>query len=189
MNLNDKISLLLRHADRNEIPKGSFGNEILLNDKGKRKAQLFGEKLVNRKVNKIFTSPIERCVQTAQFIQKGYGNSIEIIKTNALGAPGLHIIDEKNAGNSFLQYSVDGIYKRFIQGIEIPGISNINELNSKVSHFINKNTIDKGTTIFITHDILIALYHFSINKTIYTKDNWVSYMTGLKFINGKIYER
>jgi broad specificity phosphatase PhoE len=60
MNINDKISLLLRHADRANIPQGSFGNEILLNEKGKENAQRFGESLFKRKINRIFTSPIGR---------------------------------------------------------------------------------------------------------------------------------
>jgi phosphohistidine phosphatase SixA len=101
MKENEKISLLLRHADRDDIPQGSFGNEILLNEKGKQNAQSFGEILSERKINRIFTSPVGRCVQTAEYITKGYGNSIEIIETTSLGAPGLHISDEKIAGNFF----------------------------------------------------------------------------------------
>jgi hypothetical protein len=84
MNVNEKISLLLRHADRDDIPKGSFGNEILLNKKG------------------------------------------------------------------------------------------------------NQNSTQNGTTIFITHDMLIAFYHFSINKKVYTKDNWINYLTGLTFRNNEL---
>lgn len=48
MKVNEKISLLLRHADRDDIPKGSFGNEILLNHKGKQNAHSFGEKLAKK---------------------------------------------------------------------------------------------------------------------------------------------
>jgi len=182
----DKISLLLRHADRDDIPQGSFGNEILLNEKGKQNAQSFGKKFAERKINKIFTSPIGRCVQTAEFITKGYGSSIEIIETIALGAPGLHITDEKAAGEFFMQHGFDEMYKRFIQGEIIPGIPNINELNNRITSYINENTTEKGTTIFITHDMLIAFYHFSINKKVYTKDNWINYLTGLKFTNNEL---
>lgn len=185
---NKKISLLLRHADRDEIPQGSFGNEIVLNEKGKQNAQSFGKKLSESKINRIFTSPVERCVQTAEFMTKGYGRSIEIIETTALGAPGLHITDEKIAGEFYLQYGFDEMYKRFIQDKEIPGIPNINELNNRITKFITKNTTTNGTTIFITHDMLIAFYHFSVNKKVYTKDNWIDYLTGLTFINGRIYE-
>lgn len=189
MKENEKISLLLRHADRDDIPQGSFGNEILLNEKGKQNAQRFGESLFKRKINRIFTSPIGRCVQTAEYITKGYGSSIEIIETTALGAPGLHINDEKIAGEFYLQNGFDEMYKRFMAGKEIPGIPNIKELNYRITKFINENSTENGTTIFITHDMLIAFYHFSINKKVYTKDNWINYMTGLTFINGQIYER
>lgn len=189
MKENEKISLLLRHADRDDIPQGSFGNEILLNEKGKQNAQRFGEKLSERRINRIFTSPVGRCVQTAEYITKGYGNSIEIIETTSLGAPGLHISDEKIAGKFFLQHGFDEMYKRFMQGEKIPGIPNINELYFRITNFIYKNSTQNGMTIFITHDMLIAFYHFSITKKVYTKDNWINYMTGLTFINGKIYER
>jgi broad specificity phosphatase PhoE len=189
MNVDKKISLLLRHADRDAIPQGSFGNEILLNEKGKLNAQHFGENLTGKKINSIFTSPVKRCVQTAEFLTKGYGRSIEIIETTALGEPGLHILDEKIAGDFFLRYGFDEMYKRFIQGKEIPGIPNVNELNKRITNFITENTTANGTTIFITHDMLIAFYHFSLNKKVYTKDNWINYMTGLTFINGRIYER
>lgn len=189
MNVNDKISLLIRHADREDIPKGSLGNEILLNEKGKQNAQSFGKQLADRKISRIFTSPIGRCVQTAEFITKGYGNSIEIIETTSLGAPGLHITDEKIAGEFYLQYGFDEMYKRFMRGEEIPGITNTDELNFRMTNFIKENSTENETTIFITHDMLIAFYHFSINKKVYTKDNWVNYLTGLTFINGQLYER
>lgn len=189
MEVNEKISLLLRHADRDDIPKGSFGNEILLNEKGKQNAQTFGEKLAEIKINRIFTSPVGRCVQTAECITKGYGSSIEIIETTSLGAPGLHITNEKIAGEYFLQHGFDEMYKRFMQGETIPGIPNINELNHRITNFIKENSNENGTTIFITHDMLIAFYHFSINRKVYTKDNWINYMTGLTFKNGIIDER
>lgn len=184
MKTNENISLLLRHADRDDIPKGSFGNEILLNEKGKQNAQSFGEKLSDRKINKIFTSPVERCVQTAEFITKGYGNSIEIIETTALGSPGLHIDDEKIAGEFYLQFGFDEIYQRFMQGIDIPGMPDKNELNHRMNKFLKENSSLNGITIFITHDMLIAFYRYSIDKTIYTKNNWVNYLTGLTFKNG-----
>jgi broad specificity phosphatase PhoE len=189
MSSQDKISLLIRHGDRDDIPNSSFGNEILLNEKGEQNAIRFGEKLRETKVNRIFTSPIRRCVQTAEFIIKGYGRSTEIIETTALGSPGLHISDEKIAGEFFLQYGFDEMYQRFMKGEEVHGMTNIDELNYRMTSFLVENSSENGTTIFITHDMLIAFYHFSINKRVYTKDNWINYLTGLTFVNGRIYER
>lgn len=186
MKENEKISLLLRHADRDDIPQGSFGNEVLLNEKGKQNARSFGEKLAESKINRIFTSPIGRCVQTAEFMTIGYGRSIEIIEKTALGAPGLHIEDEIIAGEFLLQYGFDEMYKRFTQNENIPGIPNIIELNNRITNFINENSTENGTTIFITHDMLIAFYHFSINNKVYSKDNWINYLSGLTFRNNEL---
>jgi hypothetical protein len=184
-----RLSLLIRHGDRDAIPDGSFGNEVLLNEKGKQNAKSFGESLSERKLNKIFTSPVGRCIQTAEFITKGYGSPVEIIETTALGAPGLHIADEKIAGEYYLQHGGLKMYGHFMQGVKIPGVPKIEGIRNSLTNFLSENTNDNGLTLFVSHDMLIAFYHFSINKKVYTKDNWINYMTGLTFINGRIYER
>ncbi|WP_298393689.1 histidine phosphatase family protein [Flavobacterium sp.] len=180
----NKTALLIRHGDRDAIPAGSFGNEVLLNEKGKQNAQSFGEKLKTSKITKIYTSPVERCVQTAEYIAKGYGKAVNIIQTTALGAPGLHINDEKTAGAFYLQQGFDVMYESFINGVMVPGVATPERLNQDLTDFINNNSEEKETTIFITHDMLIAFYHFSINKTVYTKENWVNYLSGITFNNG-----
>jgi broad specificity phosphatase PhoE len=183
-----KLSLLIRHGDRDKIPSGSFGNEILLNEKGIQNSLKFGESLASMKINKILTSPVGRCVQTAEFIAQGYGKSIEIIETTALGAPGLHINDGKVAGEFYLNVGFDEMYRRYLNEIEIPGIPPANEINQSITKFISENSIQNGLTIFVTHDMLIAFYHFSLNKTIYSKENWVKYLSGLILKNGNYEE-
>jgi broad specificity phosphatase PhoE len=184
---NCSLSLLIRHADRDNIPQGSFGNDVLLNSQGKLNSLRFGESISELKVNRILTSPIGRCIQTAEYIAKGYRNSIEIIETTALGAPGLHISDEKVAGDFFLNYGFDEVYKQFLQENNIPGITKAGELNKSITNFLNENSDTKGITIFVTHDMLIAFYHYTINKQVYTKENWVKYLTGILLKDG-IYE-
>jgi broad specificity phosphatase PhoE len=181
---DSKISLLIRHGDRDNIPNGSFGNEILLNEKGKLNSIKFGESIAHLSVNKILTSPISRCVQTAEHIAKGYGSKIEIIQTTALGAPGLHIVDEDIAGKYFLEHGFIKILDNFIKGIPSPGLRNKIDYNKVMSDFINEQTDNKGLTIYVTHDSLIALYHYCYNKTVYTTNNWVQYLGGL-IINKK----
>ena len=185
---NNKLSLLIRHGDREKIPKGSFGNEVLLNEIGIQNSLKVGESISEFKVNRIFTSPVGRCVQTAEQIAKGHGSDIDIIETTALGAPGLHISDEKAVGELFLKYGFDELYKRFTLEMEIPGIPSISELNKSITAFLTENSNQNGITIFVTHDMLIAFYHFSINKTIYTKENWIKYLSGLILKDGK-YEK
>jgi broad specificity phosphatase PhoE len=182
---NDKISLLIRHADRDKIPAGEFGNDVLLNEIGKERALNFGKSLSGLKINRIFTSPVQRCVQTAEYIAKGYSKPLEIIESTKLGNPGLHISDDQVAGKFFLTEGFDELYYRITHNIEIPGIAVTKQFNEKMTDFLIENTKEEGITVFVTHDLLIAHYHFSINGKIYTKDDWVKYLGGLILKNGR----
>jgi broad specificity phosphatase PhoE len=100
--IESKLAMMIRHGDREKIPAGEHGNEVLLNKEGEENSFALGKSLHNYPINKILTSPIQRCVQTAEFIASGYGKELEIIQTTCLGAPGLHITDDALAGEYFL---------------------------------------------------------------------------------------
>jgi len=183
-----RLSLLIRHGDRDKILQGSFGNEVLLNEKGKENSLKFGESLSELKVNRIFTSPIRRCVQTAEQIGKGYGKSIDIIETTALGNPGIHIFDDALAGEYFMHHSGFNMYEHFTQGKNISGVFSIEEMKISMTNFIDTNTTENGFTLFVSHDMIIAMFHYCLNRMIYTQENWVNYLSGLTLKNGK-YEK
>lgn len=175
-----KIALIIRHADRDQIPSGQFGNDILLNKQGEKNAFVFGKSFQEYKINKILTSPIQRCVQTAEFILRGYGKGdVEIIPSTCLGNPGLHIINDQVAGEYFLKYGFYKILEEFIEGNTSPGLRKRVEYQEMMTEFIDRNTQEQGLTLFITHDSLIALYHYCISQKIYTHENWVPYLGGL----------
>lgn len=178
-NENSKIALLIRHADRELIPEGEIGNEILINAKGVENSIRFGNLLQQYKVNKIYTSPIQRCVQTSEYISNGYGEKIDIITSKSLGDPGLHVSDEKKAGDFYLKFGFDEMYRRYTNNQTIPGVPMPDELRKSMTDFIHTNTQENGITIFVTHDAVIAFYDFALNKKVYTKDNWVNYLSGI----------
>lgn len=185
---DSKLAMMIRHGDREKIPSGEHGNEVLLNKKGEENSFALGQSLREFKINKILTSPIQRCVQTSEFIANGYGKEIKIIQTISLGAPGLHITDDALAGEYFLKHGIFKILDEFKKGEPSPGIRDSVQYNKAMTDFIHSNTNEKGITLFVTHDSLIALYHYCINKTVYTPDNWVKYLNGLIIntsLNGK----
>jgi len=173
-----KIALLIRHADRNKIPEGSFGDEIQLNTRGKQNAFNFGQKLANYRINKIYSSPVMRCVQTAKHLLKGYKKELQVEKSTILGSPGAYVYNEQLAGDYFLKVGFEAMYQNYISGEQIPGIRN-EEGTEILHHFIQQNTQNEGITIFITHDIIIANYDFHSTGTIYTKENWIPFLGGI----------
>ena len=78
------------------------------------------------------------------------------------------------------------MYKHFTQGKEIPGVCKVEEMNVSMTSFLIEKTQDNGVTLFISHDMIIAMYHYCLNKTIYTKENWINYLSGITLKNGKL---
>jgi len=176
---NGSLAVLIRHADRDKIPEGSFGNEIPINAQGAENAVSFGVKLRDFKINKIFTSPVKRCIQTAVQIVNGYGKYTQIVESKALGEPGLHVCDEKLAGQFCLEYGVRQTYQKIITQEIVPGFINCEDLKHTMMSFLSQNTVPNGITLFISHDLLITMFDFALNKTIYTPENWVAFLSGI----------
>ena len=61
-----RIAVLLRHGERETIPAGTYGNDVRLTQNGVADSTHFGEALSCFKVRRIYTSPVLRCIQTAE---------------------------------------------------------------------------------------------------------------------------
>lgn len=174
-----RTAVIIRHGDRDLIPIGEFGNEIPINETGKKNAIDFGRSMQNVQINHIFSSPIQRCVQTANCIVQGNNNEIPITETKSLGDPGLHIDEEIVAGKFYMEYGFEEMYRRFCADEDIPGVPSQSEFKNRMDLFIEMNTKKEGITIFITHDSIIAFYDYCLTGKIYSKENWIPYLTGI----------
>ena len=177
--VNSNIALLIRHSERDKIPDGEFGNDVMLNENGINNSIKFGEDLKQYKVNAIYSSPIKRCVQTASNVIIGYGENIEIIESNDLGDPGMHVLDADIVGQYYLKNGFWEMFNNFKNGESIQGLPKKEELKEFFYNFISSKTIESGITIFITHDSLIAFVAFVIGIKEYTEINWVDYLDGI----------
>ena len=63
----------------------------------------------------------------------------------------------------------------------IPGVPDVKHFKNIMTEFIHESTSENGLTDFVTHDSLIAMYHFCLNGTVYTVDNWVDYLEGVVY--------
>lgn len=63
--------LLIRHAENDFVRSGKLAGwtpDIHLNDEGKRQAEALGQRLAAAKLQAVYSSPLERAVETAQAI-------------------------------------------------------------------------------------------------------------------------
>ncbi len=106
------VALVIRHAEREEIPTGTFGADVALTSNGVVSAFLFGNALrVCRRVN-VTSSPVPRCVQTAEAILKGCGNDSSVQLDRTLGDPGPFVMYPEASGPLFLETDILDIVRR-----------------------------------------------------------------------------
>lgn len=162
-----QISILLRHAEREEIPAIDKDIKINLTAAGKLDAFNFGRS-INKNLGSVFSSPIIRCVQTASHIVHGSNMVRTIITEKRLGGPGVWVSDNRNAFEAFSVLGIHEIVKRQITGFPIQGIRDFKSgMNTMLDLLFNDYRLNlKKSNIFITHDAVIApLVGFALNTT------------------------
>ena len=174
-----KIAILMRHAERERIPHGEFGNDFPITKNGEKMALDFGKSISGLNVLKIISSPIPRCVQTAESIRKGMGKEIEIKTDNHLGDPGFHIYDADVIGKKYLEYGAKGVFEKFANGEKMLGLNDAEYLRTTAFDWLKSQTKENGITIFVTHDALISHFAHANGIKKYSKENWVDFLDGI----------
>jgi len=162
--IKDPHILILRHGDRQEIPSGSFGNELLLTAKGRKSSLSLGKKLAHIRWAQVFSSPLIRCQETAEQFLKGAGQSLPVILTPLLGDPGPFVLDPDLAGSMFLENAPYKIMQKILAAEHVPGMRT---LEDGVKLFIDYlKTLTHFPCLMISHDIIIALLQSYFFKSI-----------------------
>jgi len=177
-----RIAVLLRHGEREAIPKGALGNDVSLTSIGIAQSILLGEQVSCFNLGKLYTSPIRRCVQTAEYIKNGLEKTqhkSEIVLDNYLGNPGFHIKNADFAANAYLEYGCVGVYERFSRGENVKGFASIEYLRKQPMKWLKEKSLENKITLFVTHDALITHFAFANGLNCYSAENWVHYLDGL----------
>lgn len=181
LDLNKKTALFLRHSAREE-PIG-FNETIKapLTSEGIDAAIEFGTKLPSEWNYRIYTSPVQRCVDTGKYIQEGIvKNNIEVINSGIL--PNLTLI--KNNSKEFLKlfsrdqpkfldYWIAGFYSEEI-------IESSFDVARRLAQDLILNQQKKDSNlldIYISHDFHLLLFLFYWSGKLATK-RWIGYLDG-----------
>lgn len=178
---NDEVAaILIRHAERDSIPNLSHGTNVLLTEKGKRDAHSFGEKLRGRTITCAYTSPVQRCGQTARAILAGYGNPDgAMISTNLLGAPGAYIEDGDLAGRYFLDLGTTTTVNRYIETGELEGFKPLKAASiAFLSQISNDLARADNDLIYVSHDAVIIPLISWLTGEDFGYRKWLVFMDG-----------
>lgn len=176
------VALMLRHAEREEIPPGTFGLDVPLTAHGVASAEQLGAMLSDQKQRlEVTASPVPRCVATAQALLRGGGWPEEVALDWRLGDPGPFVVDEEVGGAWFLEIGLLETVKRQLTQAEPPaGMRATAEgVDLLLRLAANDLNYQGHLNIYVTHDgvlaVLVAyLYGLTIDEV-----GWPGYLDGL----------
>ncbi len=167
---------LIRHAEKKStLPDSGLTRRGILD------CRSYADSLVQNgiKLDRIITSPIQRCVQTASEIAYIHGIGIE--KSDFLGDPGVFVTDDKIAGEIFNRYKLVDIINMQLTHKSLNGFAPLKTGSLKLLEFMSHYR--ESNVLMISHDAIIMPFvcHFSKIKKIQEKDI-VNYLDGYRIL-------
>ena len=175
------VALVIRHAEREDIPGGTFGHDVNLTAEGSQAAEQLGAALSSNRALSVLSSPVPRCVQTAQAILRGTGSTAQVLTDRHLGDPGAFIVDAEAAGPLFLELSIPEIARRQLQDeLPLPGMHPTSE-GVEILLELATNPLDKKGClhVFITHDIILSVFVAALYGKYVDEIGWPDFLDGL----------
>ena len=175
------VSLVIRHAEREDIPAGTFGHDVNLTADGVAAAERLGAALSAGRAVTAVSSPVPRCVQTADAILRGAGSLAAVATDRRLGDPGPFIVKPEIAGPIFLKLPIPEIARRQLQdAAPPPGMRQTAEGVEILLNLTTDNLGEQGRLdVYVTHDVILSVLVASILRLPPDEAGWPGYLEGL----------
>lgn len=195
LNEGDKISFVIRHAERDADDHGDTGK---LNANGELQATVLGTLLQGGIAAKndiaLYATSVYRCKQTASLIAKGRGDTVpgvddfmDVALADATIAGHAYVIEE--GSNSWDDLS------RYAYGVDYQGVYyNQKTISDNIVTYITPKDTDKTINIYISHDFcMVPLVAYESNRKIdmrfyeagssqWDTGKWLNFLTGIAII-------
>lgn len=177
-----KTLLIIRHAERPTIQDGTVGNELSLTSNGVHETKRLAKSLP-REILSIESSPILRCIQTAELIAEHHELPLTSIgRSNLLGDPGFIIEDAELAWTNWVEKGAEAVNEHLLSGNSVwPGFRDLDEAVAQMRRSIEAmlTESDDGVHVWVTHDTIVATLASRLQKTPLTLKEWPDYLGGL----------
>lgn len=183
---NQPVALLLRHSVRGPLPVDDDGFAVPLTDIGIRLARELGGILGSR-LRALHTSPLRRCVQTAEALRAGSGVTLPIAPNTLLGHPGVYVLDSQRAWLNWQRLRHEGVMAHLVSADNaLPGMANPEPAaRFLVQHMLALAGDKPGVHVFVTHDSLVTATAARLLRQKLTTADWPWYLEGAFFWRDK----
>lgn len=151
------VAVLLRHSVRGDLPSGEVGNEVPITETGAQLARELGM-LLRGKLKSLHSSPILRCMQTAEAIKRGASFRAPVEPDRCLGDPSVFVLDGQIAWSNWERLGHEGVMRHLAsEAVALPGMANPGRAaRCLVQHMLAMTQDEPGFHVFVTHDTVVT---------------------------------
>ena len=169
----------IRHAHRNAFESNDWGHNVPIIPFGEKKSEQLGKTLAKSRINAIWTSPIKRCIQTAEKIKIGIGIDIPIHYSSLLGDPGFMISNPQLAESAFHKYKLVELIDLLLREESVPGFYSINTGCVRILKKLLVNA--QSEQVWISHDMNICMLACWIFRSNQPENMMPEFLEGIEF--------
>ena len=191
----DHVAVVMRHSARTYLP-GIRDFENKLTDEGRELAVAFGKALPNDVHVRAYSSPVDRCVETAEKIVAGHEQSggeakrrrdIEILGNS-------HILDFARFAKVVQEFGLEKVYPKWFAGELAPDLLLPSQTLAQLIAHVVLEKLDRPVggpqvDVLVSHDMnLYPMRHHLLDQTI-DDCGPVNYLDGLVFyvLDGRVH--
>jgi len=176
------VALLLRHSDRDVLPSGNAGNALPITEKGRERACQLGA-LLGTGLRSLHTSPLIRCIQTAEALRDGAAVRLAVNPDRLLGHPGVFVVDGDTASTNWERLGHEGVMSHLVSSDEaLPGMARPEPAaRFLVHHMLATAGRAPGLHVFVTHDSLVTATVARLLELPLGAETWPEFLEGAFF--------
>lgn len=176
------VVVLLRHSVRDDLAEGDVGYAIPITDAGRRIAQSLGN-LLGRRLQTLHSSPLIRCIQTAEALAEGAGVEISVTRNRLLGDPGVFVLDGRRAWANWERLGNTGVMRQLVTDTQpMFGMARPNEGARFLVHsMLAAAEQQPGIHVFVTHDSVLMPAAARLLGEPLGLEDWPAYLEGALF--------
>ena len=172
------VALLTRHSIREEAENRFATYDVPLTPEGVALAQAWGG-LLTRPLAALYSSPVGRCVATAEAMARGAGATLAIHNHGSLVEPGSYVQDVAQVGGLFLKLGPLGFANKHLRN-EVRGVLSPEAGARQLLEHLQASRGEPGSlSVHVTHDtILAAFIYFLRGQQTLEQADWPWMMEG-----------
>lgn len=180
--------LVIRHAARFPIPKGTPGTDVLLTEEGERSALEAGRRFREHRLIRVVSSPLRRCVDTARLFTDGSGSGLEPVIDDRLGDGGLFVRERSLSSDALAEHGAPSVISQMLRSEAGPsGFGSLHEGLGAYLGWISFGLAEDaarhgaGLTVMVTHDSNVAGIAGGVFGRHSVIDAWPGFLDGVLF--------